>query len=73
MLLKLLFGINSCVQFCMILFEAKSRKYQGVFVVKGRVKTWQVRGIWSQNIIRNGESVYHMLQRKSIRVQTGNV
>ena len=27
--------------------RAKSRKYQGVFEVKSRVKTWQVRGIWS--------------------------
>ena len=27
--------------------EAKSRKYQGVFKVKSRVKTWQFRGIWS--------------------------
>ena len=25
--------------------EAKSRKFQGVFEVKSRVKTWQVRGI----------------------------
>ena len=30
--------------------EAKSRKYQGVFEVKSRVKTWQVRGIWSQQL-----------------------
>ena len=30
--------------------EAKSRKYQGVFKVKSRVKTWQVRGIWSQQL-----------------------
>ena len=29
---------------------AKSRKYQGVFEVKSRVKTWQVRGIWSQQL-----------------------
>ena len=28
----------------------KSRKYQGVFEVKSRVKTWQVRGIWSQQL-----------------------
>ena len=28
--------------------EAKLRKYQGVFEVKNRVKTWQIRGIWSQ-------------------------
>ena len=32
------------------LFKAKSRKYQGVFEVKSRVKTWQVRGIWSQQL-----------------------
>ena len=25
-------------------------KYQGVFEVKSRVKTWQVRGIWSQQL-----------------------
>ena len=30
--------------------EAKSRKYQGIFEVKSRVKTWQVRGIWSQQL-----------------------
>ena len=30
--------------------KAKSRKYQGVFEVKSRVKTWQVRGIWSQKL-----------------------
>ena len=29
---------------------AKSRKYQGVFEVKSRVKTWQDRGIWSQQL-----------------------
>ena len=29
---------------------AKSRKYQGVFEVKSRVKTWQVRRIWSQQL-----------------------
>ena len=28
--------------------EAKSRKYQGVLEMKSRVKTWQVRGTWSQ-------------------------
>ena len=32
------------------MFEAKSRKYQGVFEVKSRVKTWQVRGIWTQQL-----------------------
>ena len=31
-------------------YQAKSRKYQGVFEVKSRVKTWQVRGIWSQQL-----------------------
>ena len=30
--------------------KAKSRKYQGVFEVKRRVITWQVRGIWSQQL-----------------------
>ena len=30
--------------------KVKSRKYQGVFEVKSRVKTWQVRGIWSQQL-----------------------
>ena len=30
--------------------KAKSRKYQGVFEVTSRVKTWQVRGIWSQQL-----------------------
>ena len=34
----------------MPLLEAKSRKYQGEFEVKGRVKTWQVRGIRSQQL-----------------------
>ena len=29
----------------MIECQAKSRKYRGVFEVKSRVKTWQVRGI----------------------------
>ena len=32
--------------FCLPINKAKSRKYQGVFEVKSRVKTWQVRGIW---------------------------
>ena len=30
--------------------KAKSRKYQGVFESKSRVKTWQGRGIWSQQL-----------------------
>ena len=30
--------------------KAKSRKYQGVFEVKSRVKAWQVRGIWSPQL-----------------------
>ena len=44
------------IAFCLVnvLFvlhiEAKSRKYQGVFKAKSRVKTWQVRGIWSQQL-----------------------
>ena len=33
-----------------LFYQAKSRKYQGVFEVKSRVKTWQVRGIWSQQL-----------------------
>ena len=40
--LKLLKGLRP--------FKVKSRKYQGVFEVKKRVKTWQVRGIWSQQL-----------------------
>ena len=36
------------VQCCEI--KAKSRKYQGVFEVKSRVKTRQVRWIWSQQL-----------------------
>ena len=28
--------------------QKKSRKYQGVAMVKSRVKKWQVRGIWFQ-------------------------
>ena len=32
-------------------YKAKSRKYQGVFEVKSRVKTWQVPGIWSQQLV----------------------
>ena len=38
--------------------KAKSRKYQGVFEVKSRLKTWQVRGIglnnWSISKSQNG-------------------
>ena len=37
-------------QYSTSLWKAKSRKYQGVFEVKSRVKTWQVRGIWSQQL-----------------------
>ena len=35
-----------------IMNKAKSRKYQRVhiFQVKSRVRTWQVRGIWSQQL-----------------------
>ena len=32
------------------ILKAKSRKYQGVFKAKSRVETWQVRGIWSQQL-----------------------
>ena len=46
-----LYFVHSIVKF---LFSSdskvKSRKYQGVFEVKSRVKTWQVRGIWSQQL-----------------------
>ena len=31
----------------LVQWQATSRKYQGVFEAKSRVKTWQVRGIWS--------------------------
>ena len=31
-------------------YEAKSRKYRGVFKVKSRVKARQVREIWSQQL-----------------------
>ena len=30
--------------------KTKSRKYQGVFEVKSRLKTWHIRGIWSQQL-----------------------
>ena len=30
--------------------KAKSRKYQGVFKAKSRVKTWHVRDFWSQQL-----------------------
>ena len=43
-------NINCYNPMCKIYIEAKSRKYQGVFEVKSRVKTWQVRGIWSQQL-----------------------
>ena len=33
-------------------YEAKSRKYQGVFKVKSRVKTREAREIWSQQLER---------------------
>ena len=32
------------------ILQEKSRKYQGVFEVKSRVKTWKVQGIWSQQL-----------------------
>ena len=45
------FGMRFCqAPLCRYRFKAKSRKYQGVFEVKSRVKTWQVRGIWSQQL-----------------------
>ena len=39
-----------CDLHILYLLRAKSRKYQGVFKVKSRVKTWQNRGIWSQQL-----------------------
>ena len=30
--------------------KVKLRKYQGVFKVRSRVKTWQDRGLWSQQL-----------------------
>ena len=46
------------IQILMFDFQAKSRKYQGVFEVKSRLKTWQVRGInlnnWSISKSQNG-------------------
>ena len=33
-----------------ILMQSKSEKEPMVFVVKSRVKTWQVRGIWSRQL-----------------------
>ena len=45
-------AINNKMKTCILLFsfKAKSRKYQWVFELKSRVKTWQVRGIWSQQL-----------------------
>ena len=41
--------------------KAKSRKYQGVFEVKSRGKTWQVRGIWSQqNLVLINRVLYQI-------------
>ena len=37
-------------QLTVFMSKAKSRKYQGVFKVKIRVKTWQVWGIWFQEL-----------------------
>ena len=39
-----------CLAEFMSQYEAKSRKYQGVFEVKSRLKTWQIRGIRSQQL-----------------------
>ena len=41
---------NIPIVYYSLLYHVKSRKYQGVFEVKSRVKTWQVRGIWSQQL-----------------------
>ena len=45
-------GIQKWTQTCNVTehYEGKSRKYQGVFEEKSRVKRWQVRGIWSQQL-----------------------
>ena len=43
-------NLNRTNFFKLIVHGAKSRKYQEVFEVKSRVKTWQVRGIWSQQL-----------------------
>ena len=40
----------NCVD-CVLENKVKSRKYQGVFEVKSRVKTWQVRGRCVYNIM----------------------
>ena len=47
---KLTVHLRHCDLMLKHLLQAKSRKYQGVFEVKSRVKTWQVRGIWSQQL-----------------------
>ena len=41
---------RTCIQLLFECIYVKSRKYQGVFEMKSRVKTWQVRGIWSQQL-----------------------
>ena len=46
--------------FANVLWKGKSRKYRGVFEVKSRVKTWQVRGTWSQPL--EHKQVPHPLQ-----------
>ena len=42
--------IGKVLESGMISKGEKSRKYQGVFKVKSRVKTWQIRGIWSEQL-----------------------
>ena len=47
-ILSSLFFFYLFYSFFKFALKVKSRKYQGVFEMKSRVKTWQVRGIWSQ-------------------------
>ena len=69
--------------------KAKSRKYQGVFDVNSRVKTWQVQGIWSQQLehkqvpkwgtepgVRKGKRsllACHTRRKRSIRCRSSSV
>ena len=43
-------GLHKWCYLFVAICRAKSRKYRGVFEVKSRVKAWQVRGIWSQQL-----------------------
>ena len=50
LLLEMVSENMQSIELSSIFKQAKSRKYQGVFKVKSRVETWQVRGIWSQQL-----------------------